>query len=412
MPITHCPQIWCLAPFFFRTDSGEGDEFVFAYSTDDANYTDMLTVTKTIDDDGYQTFALPADTNGTVYVRVIDTDQTPGNNVLDTIFIDEMFVRSSGGGTALPLVTITATDASAAEASLDPGVFTVTRSGDTTDPLTVKYSIDAGSTATSGSDYQSLSGSVTIAGSASSATITVTPLDDEDIEGNETLTLNLTTDSAYIIGSPSTDTVTIADNDSGGGATTDDYAASEAKVRGTMSSGSYLDTFASDGGYEVIQERESGGKPSNRYSLLEHKWIFNVTGGTTVTFQLEAHRLDSGEGDSFTFAYSTDDVTYTTMVTVTKTADDDTSQTHTLPSSLAGTVYVRVTDNDRTPGNRTLDAVLIDHMFFRSETALLQSAAAVDMALLAWIDLDSSDDKDTDPLTTQIADELALMMME
>ncbi len=38
-----------------------------------------------------------------------------------------------------------------------------------------------------------------------------------------------------------------------------------------------------------------------------------------------------------------------------------------------------------------------------------QSAAVVDMALLAWVDLDSSDDDD--PLATQAADELALMMM-
>ena len=34
------------------------------------------------------------------------------------------------------------------------------------------------------------------------------------------------------------------------------------------------------------------------------------------------------------------------------------------------------------------------------------------MALLAWVDLDSSDDEDTNPLATQAADELALMMME
>ena len=40
------------------------------------------------------------------------------------------------------------------------------------------------------------------------------------------------------------------------------------------------------------------------------------------------------------------------------------------------------------------------------------SAMATDLALLAWVDLDSSDDEDTDPRATQAADELALMMME
>jgi hypothetical protein len=34
------------------------------------------------------------------------------------------------------------------------------------------------------------------------------------------------------------------------------------------------------------------------------------------------------------------------------------------------------------------------------------------MALLAWVDLDSSDDEDTDPLATEAADELALLLVE
>ena len=37
-------------------------------------------------------------------------------------------------------------------------------------------------------------------------------------------------------------------------------------------------------------------------------------------------------------------------------------------------------------------------------------AAAFDLALLAWVDLGSSDDDN--PLATQAADDLALMMME
>ena len=40
------------------------------------------------------------------------------------------------------------------------------------------------------------------------------------------------------------------------------------------------------------------------------------------------------------------------------------------------------------------------------------SPAAADLALLAWVDADSSDDEDTDILATQAADELALMLFE
>ena len=40
------------------------------------------------------------------------------------------------------------------------------------------------------------------------------------------------------------------------------------------------------------------------------------------------------------------------------------------------------------------------------------TATAVDLALLAWGDLDSSDDDDSDILTETLADDLALMLVE
>ncbi|MCK4941449.1 fibronectin type III domain-containing protein [candidate division WOR-3 bacterium] len=78
-----------------HTDNLEGDDFIFAYSADDINYTDMLVVTKTTDDDECQVYAMPPSVSGNVYVRVQDTDQSKGNNVLDAIFIDYIFVESS-----------------------------------------------------------------------------------------------------------------------------------------------------------------------------------------------------------------------------------------------------------------------------------------------------------------------------
>ncbi len=112
-----------------------------------------------------------------------------------------------------PTVTLTATDASAAEESSETGQFTVTRD-QTSGDLTVYYSI--GGTATNTSDYATLTGSVVIADGNSSAVITVTPVDDADHEGDETVVLTLSTDAAYTIGTPSSDTVTIADDDPAG----------------------------------------------------------------------------------------------------------------------------------------------------------------------------------------------------
>ena len=110
-----------------------------------------------------------------------------------------------------PTVTVVATDAAAAEAGSDPGTFTVSRTGDTTGGLTVNYTV--GGTATSGSDFASLGASVTILGGQASAIVTVNPINDSDPEDDETVIITLTAATGYIVGSPSTATVIIDDND-------------------------------------------------------------------------------------------------------------------------------------------------------------------------------------------------------
>jgi len=77
-----------------HTANAENDDFVFFYSTDGANYTEMLTVIKTADDDAVQTYELPPDIAGTVYISVVDTDNTQGNAQADTLFVDYMVIRS------------------------------------------------------------------------------------------------------------------------------------------------------------------------------------------------------------------------------------------------------------------------------------------------------------------------------
>jgi hypothetical protein len=111
------------------------------------------------------------------------------------------------------IVTIAATDANAAEAGTNPGLFTVTRTGSTTDPLTVDYTI--GGTATNGTDYTSIKKNVTIPAGAASATIALIPTDDALAEGNETVSLTLLNGRNYKLGTSGTETaaVTIADNE-------------------------------------------------------------------------------------------------------------------------------------------------------------------------------------------------------
>jgi len=153
------------------------------------------------------------------------------------------------------------------------------------------------------------------------------------------------------------------------GADVEDKANADISVKGTVS-GSYTDTHTSNDVYESITEISTLGKPSGRYSYLEHKWTIDVTGGDTVTFYVEAYHTTNSEGDDFIFAYSTDDSDYTNMVTVTKVSDDDTCQDYSLPDSTSGTVYIRVVDTDRTGGNTSLDTIYVDHMYTLSTGAL------------------------------------------
>ena len=114
-------------------------------------------------------------------------------------------------------------------------------------------------------------------------------------------------------------------------------------------------------------------------SILEHKWTFNVTGGGTgVSFAVEAYHTSNTEGDDFDFYYSTDDAAYTYMLTVTKTADDDTEQVYSLPSDLTGTVYIKAVDTDRTAGNTNSDTLYIDKMVIRTSMGAPQFIISYD----------------------------------
>ena len=108
-------------------------------------------------------------------------------------------------------VAVTATTPQASEANTVAGVFTITRSGDVSESVTVHYTV-AG-TAVAGNDYVVLPGTVTIEASSTTATISVIPIDDVVYESNESVVLTLAADTAYSLSSPAAGTVTIVSND-------------------------------------------------------------------------------------------------------------------------------------------------------------------------------------------------------
>lgn len=110
-----------------------------------------------------------------------------------------------------PVITLVATDPLASEANLDPGEFTFYRTGPTDSSLTVYYTV--GGTASTNSDRTGVGTSVTFQPGFNYTRRLVTPLQDTANEGPETTILTISVDAAYIVGSPSSATVTIADDD-------------------------------------------------------------------------------------------------------------------------------------------------------------------------------------------------------
>ncbi len=85
------------------------------------------------------------------------------------------------------------------------------RSGVTTNPLTVNYTI--GGTATNGTDYTSIPTSVTFAANSSTATVIVDPTADTTVENNETVALTLAAGTGYTVGTTTAVTGTITNDD-------------------------------------------------------------------------------------------------------------------------------------------------------------------------------------------------------
>lgn len=107
-----------------------------------------------------------------------------------------------------------------------PGSFTLTRSGgNTLQPLTVKFALTGTATAgTVGTGDYAVSGTAsftpatglgtaTIPIGSATKVVTITPNDDTTWEGTETVILTVTTANSYSVGTPSTATLNITDND-------------------------------------------------------------------------------------------------------------------------------------------------------------------------------------------------------
>jgi regulation of enolase protein 1 (concanavalin A-like superfamily)/plastocyanin len=175
--------------------------------------TDFTAATGTLNFSAGQTFA-------TIPLTVLDdSDVEVGETVTLTLSNPVGIVLSTSATHTFtitdddtPLVTITASDATATEDG-DTGAFSITRTGPATSALIVNF-IRSG-TAANSTDFTAITspGAVTIPIGQASADVTVTPVNNTTPEAPETVILALSAGTGYTVGSPSTATVTINDDD-------------------------------------------------------------------------------------------------------------------------------------------------------------------------------------------------------
>lgn len=208
-----------------------------------------------------------------------------GSDTINQIFAGSFTIIGGGGGGTLPTVTIAANPSSTTEGSTTAGLFTISRTGDPTTPLTVSFTV-AG-TATIGNDYLTpasfATNTIEIPAGQSSVSVAITAIDDTLIEAVETVTLNLATATNYTVGTNASATVSINDNDApaitlisqiqGTGNVFNSAFSGTRTIEGVV-----VSAFPGSGGFNGFYVQEETADWDNDAATSEGIFVFDPTG--------------------------------------------------------------------------------------------------------------------------------------
>ncbi|MBD2148282.1 Calx-beta domain-containing protein, partial [Sphaerospermopsis sp. FACHB-1194] len=268
---------------------------------------------------GTLTFATN-ETTKTIAISILGDTTVEGN---ETFFVNlsnptnATIVDAQGQGTinnddvALPSITLAVSPSSVTENGTANLVYTFTRTGLTTNPLTVNYNI-AGTAAST--DYTGATPgtgkTITFAAGSSTATLTIDPTADTTVEANETVALTLAAGTGYTVGTTTAVTGTITNDD-----TSVTLAVSPSSV-------------TEDGTANLVYTFTRTGVTSNALTVN-----YNIAGTADSTDYTGA---TPGTGKTITFAAGSS----TATLTIDPTADTTVEANETVALTLAaGTGY-------------------------------------------------------------------------
>jgi Calx-beta domain len=282
-------------------------------------------------------------------------------------------------------VSITASVANASEASpstITSGQYTVSRTGPLTSAVTVDYTIDSSSTAVAGTDYDALTGEVTIPAKQSMETITVTPIIKTTQGSATTVTVDLSPGAYFAESGSSQATVTIANNNTsgggggggGGGTPSSDWFVSGDTYRTTIqvSSGSFARTdepvsqsinftqllaeqgasgALSDGSIQVVETSSDGSTEVNSTVPVQfdHGSGYDATNNAAGTLTIEAAGNTAAGTTRYFQVYFNTTTTYTAptvtpQVTVTQNVTDAAGNAAIKIQTQSATYYLEPAD--------------------------------------------------------------------
>jgi Ca2+-binding RTX toxin-like protein len=277
---------------------GGSDTFVFSSAADANN--DVITDYTSADRLDFTAFnpKFLSITNDGVNTRI--TGDTNNDGVGDfTVILNGVHASVNGvtvGSTPPPPPPSVAINDVTVDERAGTIAFTVTRSGSLTNASSVNFAT-ANATATAGSDYTALSGTVNFASGETTKTITIAILNDTVVENPETFTVNLSGGT----------NVTIADAQGVGTIVSDDVAAPppSGTIMGTAASETLTGTSAADViyGLEGSDVLIGGGGADSLYGGSgADRFVFdsvaNANGDIVMDFMPGEDKLDFGSIDA------------------------------------------------------------------------------------------------------------------
>jgi uncharacterized delta-60 repeat protein len=233
----------------------------------------------------------------------------------------------------VPEVTVTIAPSGVVEDGLANLVYTFTRSVADSSPLTVSFSV--GGTATFAIDYtqsgaagfNATAGTIVIGANQTTATVTVDPAADAEIEPDETVILTVTAGTGYTVGTPAASTGTIQN---------DDAAGNLALGRTATASTSYAG---------LPPANTTDGDASSRWSsqFSDNEWIY-VDLGSAYTISRVVLSWEAAYGRGYKLQVSSNASTWSDVYTTT--AGDGGVDDLTLAAPASGR-YVRMLGTQR-----------------------------------------------------------------